>query len=197
MASRSAEIKRKTKETDIIVGVDLDGGASSISTGLPFFDHMLSQLAKHSSVAINIKANGDLNVDAHHTVEDTAIVLGQAFKTALGNKVGIARFGWALTPLDESLIQVALDLSGRPYLNYTIKFPKDVLSLGDPPFDPQLAEEFWRAFVNSAEITLHILLVQGKNTHHILEASFKAVALSIKQAIQIEGSSTPSTKGLL
>jgi imidazoleglycerol-phosphate dehydratase len=194
---RKSQIIRQTKETDIKVELNLGGGLININTGLPFFDHMLNQLAKHSKIGLSLELKGDLQVDAHHSVEDAGIVLGQAFKGALGEKIGIERFGWALVPLDETLIQVALDLSGRPYLSYGIELDKDVLFLGSPPFDPQLAEEFWRAFTNEAEMNLHINCFSGKNTHHILEASFKAVGLALKQAIKVEGTETPSTKGVL
>src|SRR5690606_4342696 len=180
---------------------DLDatnGGVVEVSTGLPFFDHMLSQLGRHGGFDLRVVARGDLVIDAHHTVEDTGILLGEAFAEALGDKAGVRRFASNRVPLDEALIDVALDLSGRPYLHYGID-PPGVKVLGDPPFDPQLAEEFWRAFGTSAGITLHVELVRGKNTHHIIEASSKGVARSLRDAvrIEVEGGAVPSTKGTL
>jgi imidazoleglycerol-phosphate dehydratase len=195
---RAARVSRATKETSIEVEVDLDGtGAADIATGLPFFDHMLSQLGKHSGIDVRVAAVGDLDVDAHHTVEDVGIALGEVLGEALGDKAGVRRFASISLPLDEALVDVALDLSGRPFLAYTIEFPPDTAGLGSPPFDPQLAEEFWRAFATAAALTLHIRVVTGKNTHHILEASFKAVARSLKDAVRIEGGGIPSTKGTL
>ena len=195
---RAARVSRATKETSIEVEVDLDGtGSTDIATGLPFYDHMLSQLGKHSGIDIRVAAVGDLEVDAHHTVEDVGIALGEVLGEALGDKSGVRRFASISLPLDEALVDVALDLSGRPFLAYTIEFPPDTPGLGSPPFDPQLAEEFWRAFVTAAGITLHVRLVTGRNTHHIIEASFKAVARSLKDAVRIEGGGIPSTKGTL
>jgi len=195
---RAARVSRATKETSIEVEVDLDGtGATDIATGLPFYDHMLSQLGKHSGIDIRVAAVGDLDVDAHHTVEDVGIALGEVLAEALGDKAGVRRFASISLPLDEALVDVALDLSGRPFLAYAIEFPPDTPGLGSPPFDPQLAEEFWRAFATSAAVTLHIRLVTGKNTHHILEASFKAVARSLKDAVRVDGGGIPSTKGTL
>ena len=196
--NRIARMSRATKETSIEVSVDLDGaGTTEISTGLPFFDHMLSQLGRHGGIDLVVAAKGDLEVDAHHTVEDVGIALGEVFAEALGDKAGVRRFASISLPLDEALVDVALDLSGRPFLAYTIEFPTDTPGLGSPPFDPQLAEEFWRAFATAAAITLHIRLVTGRNTHHIIEASFKAVARSLKDAIRVEGGGIPSTKGTL
>lgn len=195
---RGARVSRATKETSIEVEVDLDGsGATEITTGLPFFDHMLNQLGKHSGIDVRVAAVGDLDVDAHHTVEDVGIALGEVLGEALGDKAGVRRFASISLPLDEALVDVALDLSGRPFLAYTIEFPPDTAGLGSPPFDPQLAEEFWRAFATAAALTLHIRLVTGKNTHHILEASFKAVARSLKDAVRLDGGGVPSTKGTL
>jgi imidazoleglycerol-phosphate dehydratase len=195
---RAASVSRATKETSIEVEIDLDGtGATDISTGLPFFDHMLSQLGKHSRIDLTVAAVGDLDVDAHHTVEDVGITLGEVLAEALGDKAGIRRFGSVALPLDEALVEVALDLSGRPFLTYDIEFAPDVIALGTPPFDPQLAEEFWRAFATAAGITLHIRLRTGKNTHHIIEASFKGVARALRDAVRLEGTGIPSTKGTL
>lgn len=198
MTSRSAERRRHTRETEIEVVLDLDGsGAAQVATGLPFFDHMLAQLGRHSRFDLRLAARGDLDVDAHHTVEDVGIVLGQALGEALGDKAGIRRFASILLPLDEALLEVALDLSGRPYLCYEVELAPDAAPLGQPPFEPQLAEEFWRAFATAAALTLHIRLRSGRNTHHILEASFKGVARALADAAGIEGTSVPSTKGSL
>jgi imidazoleglycerol-phosphate dehydratase len=195
--ARSATRTRTTKETAIAITLDVDGaGAVSVSTGIPFYDHMLSQLGRHGGFDLSIEATGDLEIDAHHTVEDVGILLGEVFREALGDKAGVRRFASNRVPLDEALIDVALDLSGRPYLHYEIDFPGEKI-LGIPPFDPQLMEEFWRAFVTSSAITLHITSVRGKNTHHLLEASFKAVARSLRDAVRVEGSGIPSTKGTL
>ena len=195
---RSSSRKRTTKETSVWVSLDIDGtGEGEVSTGLPFFDHMLAQLARHSRTDVELKAEGDLHVDAHHTVEDVGIVLGDAFGEALGDKAGVRRFASVAVPLDEALVEVALDLSGRPYLAYELALPPDASPLGTPGFDPQLAEEFWRAFVTSAAITLHVRSRSGRNTHHILEASFKAVALALRDATHVEGGGVPSTKGSL
>ena len=194
---RTATVERTTAETSIHLRVDVDGtGATSVETGLPFFDHMLAQLGRHGGLDLTVTATGDLEIDAHHTVEDVGIALGGALKEALGDKAGVRRFASNRVPLDEALVDVALDLSGRPYLHYEIEFPGEKI-LGDPPFDPQLMEEFWRAVITAAGITLHISLVRGKNTHHIIEATFKAVARSLRDAVRIEGTGVPSTKGVL
>ena len=197
-APRQARRDRATKETTIAVALDLDGaGRAEVSTGLPFFDHMVEQLGKHASFVLSVKAQGDLQIDAHHTVEDVGIVLGGCLAEALGDKAGIRRFASILLPLDEALIEVALDLSGRPYLAYGLDFAPDTPGLGSPPFDPQLAEEFWRAFATAANLTLHIRRLEGKNTHHMLEASFKGVARCLRDAVRVEGGGVPSTKGTL
>src|SRR5580700_11975560 len=196
--TRRAERERRTKETSVEVSLCVDGkGLVDTGTGLPFFDHMLDQLGRHSGWDLTVSATGDLHVDAHHTVEDVGIVLGQSLAEALGDKAGIRRFASIALPLDEALIDVALDISGRPYLAYDIAFADDLAPLGAPPFDPQLAEEFWRAFVTAAGITLHLRRVTGKNTHHILEASFKATARCLRDAGRVEGGGVPSTKGTL
>lgn len=197
---RSAERSRTTKETDIAVGLAIEGeGTTDVATGLPFFDHMVSQLGKHAGWDLRVQAVGDLAVDAHHTVEDVGICLGEVLRQALGDKVGVRRFASVSVPLDEALIEVALDLSGRPFLVYDVDpgAGNEPYPLGDPPFDPQLAEEFWRAFVTSAAITLHLRMRSGRNTHHILEASFKGVARALRDAARVEGSGVPSTKGTL
>ncbi len=195
---RAGNAERRTRETSVAVSLVVDGsGSVSVDTGLPFFDHMLAQLGKHGGFDLEVRASGDLEVDAHHTVEDVGIVLGQAFAAALGDKAGIRRFASVALPLDEALVEVALDCSGRPFLAYDIPFGPEALPLGSPPFDPQLAEEFWRAFATSGGLTLHLLRRSGKNTHHVLEASFKAVARALADAVRREGTGVPSTKGTL
>jgi imidazoleglycerol-phosphate dehydratase len=197
-APRRGTALRSTKETSIEVVLDVDGtGATEVQTGLPFFDHMVSQLGRHGGFDLTVLARGDLEVDAHHTVEDVGITLGEVLAEALGDKAGIRRFGSVALPLDEALVEVALDLSGRPFLAYEIDFPPETNPLGSPPFDPQLAEEFWRAFATAAGITLHVRLRSGKNTHHIVEASFKGVARALRDAVRVEGGGIPSTKGQL
>ena len=201
MSTRPAvERERSTKETSIRLRLSLDGsGEVSVDTGLSFVDHMVSQLGKHAGFDLQLEAKGDLHVDAHHTVEDTGILLGEALKDALGDKAGVRRFASIDVPLDEALISVALDLSGRPYLLYDVDpgAGGDAHPIGDPPFDPQLAEEFWRALVTSAGLTLHLRMLSGKNAHHILEASFKGVARALRDAVRVEGGGVPSTKGTL
>jgi imidazoleglycerol-phosphate dehydratase len=195
---RRAARDRTTKETTVAATFVVDGaGATDVSTGLPFFDHMVEQLGRHASFDLALTASGDLQVDAHHTVEDVGIVLGACLAEALGDKAGIRRFASMALPLDEALVEVALDLSGRPFLAYGLEFAPDTPGLGSPPFNPQLAEEFWRAFATAANLTLHVRLVEGKNTHHILEASFKGVARCLRDAVRVEGSGIPSTKGSL
>ena len=192
--TRAAALKRATKETTIDLALTVDGsGTTSVSTGIPFFDHMLEQLGKHGGFDLSIDAKGDLDVDLHHTVEDVGIVLGNALREALGDKAGVRRFANSLVPLDEALVQVAVDLSGRPYLVYEV----DPISEWIGTFDPQLAEEFWKGFVDGARITLHVRSVSGKNGHHVIEASFKGVARALRDAVRIEGTGVPSTKGTL
>jgi imidazoleglycerol-phosphate dehydratase len=182
------------------VALNVDGtGQVAVTTGLPFFDHMVAQLGKHAGFDLTVTAAGDLDVDAHHTVEDVGILLGEVLRDALGDKSGVRRFASVAVPLDEALIEVALDLSGRPYLVYEVDpgAGGEAHPLGTPPFDPQLAEEFWRAFVTSAALTLHLRMRSGRNTHHILEASFKGVARALWDAVRVDGSGVPSTKGFL
>ena len=195
---RRASRSRETRETSIELTLDLDGsGETSVDTGLPFFDHMLAQLGRHGGFDLSVRARGDLHVDTHHTVEDVAIALGEVLREALGDKAGIRRFGSVLLPLDEALVEVALDLSGRPFSVYEVDCGADVLSLGTPPFDPQLAEHFWQSLAASAGITLHLSLRRGRNTHHILEACFKGVGRALRDAVRLEGGGIPSTKGVL
>jgi imidazoleglycerol-phosphate dehydratase len=198
--ARRAVRNRTTRETSIQISLALDGaGRVAVESGLPFFDHMVAQLGKHGGFDLDVKAAGDLAVDAHHTVEDVGILLGESLREALGDKAGVRRFASIDVPLDEALLSVAVDLSGRPYLLYDVDpgGGAEAYPIGNPPFDPQLAEEFWRAFVTAAAITLHIRMVSGRNTHHILEASFKAVARALRDAVRIEGGGVPSTKGTL
>ena len=193
---RTATRSRVTKETAIEVRLDVDGtGTAEVDTGLPFFNHMVEQLGKHGGFDLELSAKGDLDVDAHHTVEDVGIALGECLRDALGDKAGVRRFASVLLPLDEALIEVALDLSGRPFLAYDVEPAPE--PLGNPPFDPQLAEEFWRAFTTSGALTLHLRMLAGKNPHHVLEASFKGVARALRDAVRIEGTTVPSTKGTL
>ena len=194
--SRRAEVQRQTKETDIKVRLSLDGkGTASIATEIPFLDHMLELFSKHGLFDLAVICRGDLQVDDHHSVEDVAICLGQAFAQALGEKTGIARYGESLVPMDEALCRAVVDLSGRYYLVYEVKTRKQ--QIGN--FSVELAEHFWRSFAESLRCNLHIDLLRGRNTHHILEASFKAVARALRQAVardaRVKG--VLSTKGSL
>jgi imidazoleglycerol-phosphate dehydratase len=195
---RVATRQRTTKETSIAVTIDLDGpsGEVAATTGLPFFDHMLDQLGRHGGFDLRVDASGDLHVDGHHTVEDVAIAVGEAFREAAGDKAGVRRFASGLFPLDEALVEVALDLSGRPFVVYEVPFG-EVLPLGDPPFNPEMAEHFWQSFATAAGITLHVRLKAGRNTHHIVEAVFKGVARCLRDAVRVDGRGVPSTKGSL
>lgn len=191
---RTAQITRTTKETDITLSIDLDGkGNVSIDSGIGFFDHMLTALAVHSGVDMDIKCKGDLYVDGHHSVEDIGICLGKAFAQALGDKAGIARYGSAYVPMDEALAFCSLDISGRSFLVFDASFSDD--RIGE--YDTCLTEEFFRAFAFNAGITLHIRQEYGKNDHHIAEAIFKAVAHALKQALAVNGGAVLSTKGVL
>ncbi len=196
--ARRAVRRRATNETSISVEIDLDGsGTTDISTGLPFYDHMLDQIGRHGGFDLSIAAEGDLHIDAHHTVEDTAIVLGEAFAEALGNKAGVRRFASGLYPLDEALVEVALDLSGRPFFVWHVELP-EAIPLGNPPFDPSLAEHAMGSFATAAGITLHVRLRDGRNVHHIIEASFKGLARCLRDAVRIDDrGGIPSTKGSL
>jgi imidazoleglycerol-phosphate dehydratase len=194
--TRKATVERATKESKVVATVDLDGsGHTDIATGVPFFDHMLSQLGKHSLIDLEVQATGDVDVDAHHVVEDVAIVLGQALAEALGDKIGIARFGSALVPLDETLVQVAVDLSGRPYCVH--EEPELVELIGS--YDTSLTRHIFESLTAAAQICLHVRVLSGRNAHHIVEAQFKAVARALREAVAIDAraSGVPSTKGTL
>jgi imidazoleglycerol-phosphate dehydratase len=194
---RKAKIERKTKETHIKIELGIEGsGKYSIDTSIPFLDHMLSLMCKHGLLDLKIRAKGDIDIDHHHTVEDTGIVLGKVLKQALGDMKGISRYGQASVPMDESLAAVSLDISGRPYLVYKVEFPKKS-KLKD--FDPDLIEDFLQAFSSHAGITLHIVVPHGRNTHHIIEAIFKALGRALRQAATIDPGvkGVPSTKGKL
>jgi len=197
--SRTAEITRATRETSVSLRLALDGvGAGRRETGVGFLDHMLDLLARHGRLDLDVEVSGDLETGGHHTVEDTGIVLGETIAEALGDKRGIRRFASCAIPLDESLVDVALDCAGRAFLHYDVALPADAAPLGQPGFHPQLAEEFWRSVVSSAGLTLHIGLRYGRNQHHVLEASFKGVARALREAVRIEGGGEiPSTKGVL
>ncbi|ANA14793.1 MULTISPECIES: imidazoleglycerol-phosphate dehydratase HisB [Acetobacter] len=196
-ASRQATIHRVTSETDIAITLDLDGsGQADIQTGLGFFDHMLTALAKHALFDLKVTVKGDLYIDGHHSVEDTGIAIGMALKQALGDKRGVRRFGHALVPLDEALCEAVVDLSGRPFLAFDATFTRD--RIGD--LDTELVEEFFRAFAMSAMLTLHLTEKAGKNCHHIAEAAFKALARALRMAVEPDPraqGSIPSTKGVL
>ncbi len=190
---RGCVISRKTKETDISLSVCLDGGEVKVDTGIGFFDHMLTALAFYAGFGLDVKAVGDLEVDAHHTAEDVGIVLGRAFAAALKDNRGIARFGAAFVPMDEALCRVVLDISNRPYLVYEAEMPQAMIG----SYDACLTEEFMRAFSMNSGITLHMNALYGRNAHHITEALFKALGLALKQAVKVEGDRVVSTKGVL
>lgn len=190
---RNAEIKRKTKETDITVALDLEGGTRKIDTGIGFFDHMLNSFAVHSGFGLTLTCRGDLAVDGHHTVEDCGIALGQALRQCLGDKAGIARFGQAFVPMDEALGFCALDISGRPYLVFDAPMPQAMCG----QYDACLTVEFMRAFAMNAGVTLHLKSLYGENSHHITEALFKALARALKEAVCETGGEVLSAKGML
>jgi imidazoleglycerol-phosphate dehydratase len=196
MTNRTAEISRKTKETQIRVAIDLDGsGKANVKTGVGFFDHMLDLLARHSLIDLTIEASGDLHVDAHHTVEDVGIVIGQCIEKALGDKRGIYRYGWAIVPMDESLAQVAIDLSGRPAFVFNVSFKGSLIG----NFPVELVDEFFKSIATNAKMNLHVNVPYGTNNHHISEAIFKAMAKALRQAVSSDPRNTdvPSTKGSL
>jgi len=193
---RTSEIARRTGETDISIKLDLDGsGETAIDTGVPFFDHMLDAFGRHGLFNLTVKATGDLAIDAHHTVEDVGIVLGQAMAEALGDKVGITRFGSATVPMDEALVLSAVDISGRGQLHYAVELPIEIIGT----FDTTLAKEFFIAFATNAGLTLHVRSLAGENSHHIIEAAFKAAARALRDAVALDSrvSGVPSTKGSL
>jgi len=194
--SRAALVERTTKESSVRVELDLDGtGQGSSDTGVPFFDHMIAQLGKHGGFDLTVVTKGDLEVDAHHTVEDTSLAIGQALKEALGDRTGIRRFGDALVPLDECLVQAAVDLSGRPYLVHDE--PEIVELIGS--YDTTLTRHIWESMVATADICLHVRVLAGRNAHHVVEAQFKAVARALRDAVALDARVTgvPSTKGVL
>ena len=193
---RKAEVKRKTKETDVVLRLDLDGsGRHSIDTSIPFFDHMLSLMTYHSNMNLALKAKGDIGVDAHHTVEDVGICLGEGIRKALGEAKGIQRYGAAVIPMDETLVSVVVDFSMRPCLVFHMKLRRSRIGT----FDLELVEEFLRALCNHSKITLHVNLLYGKNSHHMVEAVFKGIGRALRGAISIDerSSGVPSTKGIL
>jgi imidazoleglycerol-phosphate dehydratase len=196
-AMRTASIHRKTSETDISVEINLDGtGSYQVATGIGFLDHMLEQLSRHSLIDISLRATGDLHIDQHHTTEDSAIALGEAFARALGDRRGIARFGHAYAPMDETLTRCAIDISGRPFSVWRVQFSQP--KLGD--FDTELFEHWFHSFAQAAGITLHVENLYGRNNHHIIESSFKAAARALRAAIELDprkGDAIPSTKGTL
>ena len=195
-SKRTSEKHRKTKETDVRISLDLDGsGISKISTGISFLDHMLSLFAKHGLFDLEVECKGDLEIDDHHSVEDTAIVLGEAFREALGDKAGISRYGAALVPMDEALCRSVVDLSGRFYLVYEAETKRQTIG----NFSVEMAEHFWRSFAESLRCNLHIDCLRGRNTHHILEGTFKATARALRQAVEIDPRirGVQSTKGTL
>lgn len=195
---RRASRERSTKETQVAVAIDLDDpSVVEVSTGIPFFDHMVEQLGRHGGFGLTVQATGDLEVDLHHTVEDVGIVIGEVLRDALGDKAGIGRYASRLVPLDEAAIEVALDISGRPFFVYEVPFAPDTPGLGQPPYDPQLTEEFFRALATAGGLTLHVRMRSGRNTHHIVEATFKSVARCLRDAVRVEGTQIPSTKGQL
>lgn len=193
--TRRAAVRRDTSETSLLVEVDLEGGRVEVGTGVPFFDHMLDQLGRHARIGLTIQAEGDLEVDAHHTVEDTGIALGEALGEALGDKQGIRRYGHAIVPMEEALAQVALDISGRPLLVYDADIPAEMIG----QFESGLTEEFLQALCRSAGLTLHVGLRAGRNAHHSVESIFKALAVALGEAVSPHprGGGVPSTKGVL
>ena len=193
---RTAQLRRVTAETKIDLTLNLDGtGTAQVETGVGFFDHMLTHLAKHGLFDLSVSCAGDLHIDAHHTVEDVGICIGKALSQALGDKAGIRRYGDATVPMDETLVTAAVDLSGRPYLVWKADVPNELLG----NFSSQLAEEFWRAVSNTGAFNLHVVVHHGRNTHHIIEATFKAIARALRQAVELDPRAVgvPSTKGVL
>lgn len=192
---RAGKVARKTRETDVALALRLEPGACSIATGVPFFDHMLDQLGKHGGLTLQVRAKGDLEVDAHHTVEDVGIALGEALRQALADKTGLARYGHAVVPLDEALVEVVVDLSGRPHLTWNADLPSGKKFIG--AFDVDLTRDFFQALVNHGALCLHVNVRYGRNLHHVVEAIFKAAARALRAATALQGGGLPSTKGML
>jgi imidazoleglycerol-phosphate dehydratase len=188
-------VARRTRETDVAVDLGLEPGEASISTGLPFLDHMVEQIARHGGLTLRVRARGDLRVDAHHTVEDVGIGIGEALRQALGDRAGLARYGHAVVPLDEALCEVVVDLSGRPHLTFNAGLPRGKKFIGG--FDVDLTQDFFQALVNHARICIHVNVRYGRNLHHVVEAIFKAAARALRAATATQGSGVPSTKGSL
>jgi len=195
MKPRTGKVARKTRETDVELSLRLEPGPASLATGVPFFDHMLDQLAKHGGLSLQVKAKGDLEVDAHHTVEDVGIALGEALRQALADKTGLARYGHAVVPLDEALVEVVVDLSGRPHLTWNADLPSGKKFIG--AYDVDLTRDFFQALVNHAALCLHVNVRYGRNLHHVVEAIFKAAARALRAATAVQGGDLPSTKGML
>ena len=192
---RAGKVSRKTRETDVELSLRLEPGPAAIDTGVPFFDHMLEQLSKHGGLTLTVKAKGDLQVDAHHTVEDVGIGLGEALRQALADKTGLARYGHAVVPLDEALVEAVVDLSGRPHLTFHADLPSGKKFIG--AYDVDLTRDFFQALANHAHACIHVNVRYGRNLHHIVEAIFKATARALRAATAVEGGGLPSTKGLL
>jgi len=192
---RAGKVSRKTRETDVELALRLEPGPAEIDTGVPFFDHMLEQLSKHGGMALTVKAKGDLQVDAHHTVEDVGIGIGEALRQALADKTGLARYGHAVVPLDEALVEAVVDLSGRPHLTFNADLPSGKKFIGQ--YDVDLTRDFFQALVNHAHACIHVNVRYGRNLHHIVEAIFKATARALRAATAVEGGGLPSTKGVL
>ncbi len=193
--ARTGKVARRTKETSVEVDLRLAPGEARVETGIPFFDHMLDQISRHGGMALTVKAKGDLEVDAHHTVEDVGIGIGEALKQAVADKTGLARYGHAVVPLDEALVEAVVDLSGRPHLTFNAKLPSGKKFIG--AYDVDLTQDFLQALVNHARICLHVNVRYGRNLHHVVEAIFKAFARALRAATAREGTALPSTKGVL
>ena len=194
-APRRGRVSRATRETRVEVDLRLEPGEAHVATGIPFFDHMLEQISRHGGMALSVNARGDLDVDAHHTVEDVGIGMGEALREAVGDKAGLARYGSAVVPLDEALVEAVVDLSGRPHLTFGAKLPSGKKFIGN--YDVDLTEDFLQALVNHARICLHVNVRYGRNLHHVVEAIFKATARALRAATAREGGAVPSTKGVL
>jgi imidazoleglycerol-phosphate dehydratase len=195
LKARAGKVHRKTRETEVAAELRLAPGPARVATGVPFFDHMLEQLSKHGGVALDVRAAGDLQVDAHHTVEDVGIALGDALRQALSDKTGLARYGHAVVPLDEALVEAVVDLSGRPHLTWNANLPSGKKFIGT--YDVDLTRDFFQALVNHAAICLHVNVRYGRNLHHVVEAIFKASARALRAALAAEAGGLPSTKGVL